>query len=76
MKELKFTATKKMIRYNGVVSFGDGDTQPLKDAEADRLLEMWPENFSVVTTRSNGPDKDEKSHHPKKNKLFRSSKDK
>ena len=71
MPKLKFTATKTLTVYNGPTgSCGDGDTIEVSEANEERLLRDFPQNFMKVGTepKPNKPVVDEKAVTGKQNK--------
>lgn len=79
--KIRFKASAKRTVYHGDITLLDGQTADVSDAEGKRLLADFPENFSVV---DDAPQKvegkklrdEEKASRPKKNKMFRSERDK
>lgn len=48
MAKVKFTATSEMQRYTGTYSCTDCQVREIPDAEAKRLIETFPKNFSLA----------------------------
>ena len=61
--KVKFKSTKRMARYNGVVTFFDGDVKDVDDKLAKYLLESYPQNFAKAKKPS-----DNKAVTPENNK--------
>jgi hypothetical protein len=73
MKKVKFTATKLHEAYHsGAFSFSDGEIKEIPDEEAERLIETFPENFTLVA----GDEPEAKMVSERKTKMIRGKKDK
>jgi len=72
--QVRFKATEYRAAYSGNYAFTDGLVRNIEEAEAKRLVKDFPANFELVEL---GPDPEpEKAQRPKRNKIFKSGKDK